>query len=77
MPGGMNGIELARELKRRRPNLPVILATGYTDARDGQAVEGLHILAKPYRLDALEAALRDVCDGGISFMAEEGASIRP
>ena len=78
MPGGMNGIELARELKRRHPNLPIILATGYTDdARDGQAVEGLHILAKLYRRDALEAALRDVCDGGISFTAEEGASIPP
>lgn len=65
MPGGMNGFELARELKRRHPALPVILATGYADeARDGQAVEGVRVLRKPYRLEALEAALREVCDGG-------------
>jgi signal transduction histidine kinase/CheY-like chemotaxis protein len=59
MPGGMNGIELARELKRRQPKLPIILTTGYCDAaRDGEAIQGLALLRKPYRLHALEAALK-------------------
>jgi CheY-like chemotaxis protein len=59
MPGGMNGVELARELRRRQPDLPVILTTGYSDAvRDCAAVAGFQLLQKPYRLHALEAALK-------------------
>jgi CheY-like chemotaxis protein len=59
MPGGMNGIELARELRRRHPDLPIILSTGYSDAVGNQEViEGLKLLRKPYRLDVLEAVLR-------------------
>jgi signal transduction histidine kinase len=57
MPGGMSGIELARELARRRPDLPILLTSGFSDGqRDGDA-EGLRLLCKPYRLDELEAAL--------------------
>jgi CheY-like chemotaxis protein len=58
MPGGMNGVELARELKRRRPELPVLLTSGYAAAvRDFKASEDLPILQKPYSLEALEQAL--------------------
>jgi signal transduction histidine kinase/ActR/RegA family two-component response regulator len=58
MPGGMNGADLAREIIRRRPDLPVVLTTGY----DGQSAVstdelGLPLLRKPYRLDALASAL--------------------
>nr|WP_280939941.1 MULTISPECIES: response regulator [Mesorhizobium] len=54
MSGGMSGIELARELARRRPDL---LTSGFSDGqRDGDA-EGLRLLRKPYRLEELEAAL--------------------
>ena len=28
MPGGVDGLELARRLRRRRPDLPVVLTTG-------------------------------------------------
>ena len=54
MPGGMSGADLAREIIRRRPNLPVVLTTGY----DGQSVLTaaelkLPLLRKPYRLEAL------------------------
>jgi len=62
MPGGMNGIELARAIKRDEPEMPVLLATGYSAAlQDSERIEGLRILRKPYDMDALEAALRDVC----------------
>lgn len=57
MPGGMSNIELARELARRRPDLPILLTSGFSDGqRDGDA-EDLRLLRKPYRLDELEAAL--------------------
>ena len=58
MPGGMSGADLAGEIVRRRPGLPVILATGY----DGQSLTaaeklGLPMLRKPYRLNELSRAL--------------------
>ncbi len=58
MPGGMNGVELAREIRARRGGLPVLLTSGYAEAakRDAEA-EGVRILPKPYRLDELAAAL--------------------
>jgi PAS domain S-box-containing protein len=59
MPGGMNGAELAEEVRRRRPGLPIVLATGF----DGEAIaqaraEDLPLLRKPYRLDTLAQTLR-------------------
>jgi CheY-like chemotaxis protein len=58
MPGGMNGVELAREIKRRR-RLPVLLTSGYAEAATREAeAAGVHILPKPYRLDELSAALQ-------------------
>jgi DNA-binding LytR/AlgR family response regulator len=63
MPGGMSGIELARELRRRRPDLPVLLATGYSDAaRSLDPDEGLKLIEKPYRLETLKQALGEVVD---------------
>ena len=58
MPGGMDGIGLARELRRQWPQLPVVLTTGHPDsaARDLQ-VEGVQLLVKPYRIDDLRATL--------------------
>jgi CheY-like chemotaxis protein len=32
MPGGMNGVELAREVRRRRSGLPILLTSGYAEA---------------------------------------------
>jgi CheY-like chemotaxis protein len=46
MPGGLSGIDLARALRRRWPELPVVLATGYTERR--VALPDVPILAKPY-----------------------------
>ena len=51
MPG-MNGLMLIQEARRRRPELPALLLTGYADASVGLAVEdakadGLEMLRKP------------------------------
>ncbi len=58
MPGAMNGVELAREIRARRRDLPVLLTSGYAEAarRDAEA-DGVRILPKPYRLEELAAAL--------------------
>ena len=57
MPGLMNGVDLAREIRLRRPELPVLLTSGHADAAKRQAdIEGVKILPKPFRLDDLANA---------------------
>lgn len=59
MPGGMNGVELAREIRRRCAELPVLLTSGYAEAVAREAdAEGIHLLAKPYEISQLGAALQ-------------------
>jgi signal transduction histidine kinase len=63
MPGGMTGVDLARELKKVRPRLPVLLASGYSDAvRELDPAEGLRLIEKPYQLETLQTALREFAE---------------
>jgi PAS domain S-box-containing protein len=56
MPGQMDGLGLARRLKEIRPDLPVLLATGYSDAAAN--VRGdFSILRKPYEIHQLSEAI--------------------
>ena len=56
MPG-MTGVALAKELRRRRPELPVILASGYSDELARGSCEGVEFLAKPYSADQVSRIL--------------------
>ena len=61
MPGRMNGVELAQEIRRRRPNLPVLLTSGYAEAARRKAgAQPIRIIPKPYRIDELRDALAAV-----------------
>ena len=53
MPGKMNGLDLAHEIIRREPDLPVVLMTGYSEAAASAAAEGFPLLVKPYTMEAL------------------------
>ena len=57
MPGDMSGLDLAREIRRRQPNLPVVLTTGYAEAASGMNVDEFEMLLKPYSAEALADAL--------------------
>ena len=57
MPGDIGGLDLAREVARRRPDLPVVLTTGYSAAAAAAAHEGRRVLIKPYRIETLAAEL--------------------
>jgi signal transduction histidine kinase/CheY-like chemotaxis protein len=57
MPGGVSGLELAREIRKRFPNLPVILTTGYVEAAARMEDGEFNLLLKPYSLEALAEAL--------------------
>jgi len=60
MPGGLNGIELARRAQAMRPELKVLLTSGYL----GDAVQGLShefaLIEKPYERAALAKQIRSV-----------------
>src|SRR6202035_2990392 len=59
MPCAMNGIEFAREIRRRRPHIPILLTSGYSGAAVKDAVfENINVLHKPYEIHALDSALR-------------------
>ncbi|HUC10341.1 MAG TPA: PAS domain S-box protein [Stellaceae bacterium] len=59
MPGGMNGVELAREARRLRPGIRVLLSSGYS--RQGlQPEEGTSFIPKPYQLPELARQLEAI-----------------
>ncbi len=66
MPGGMNGVMLAREARRRRPRLKILLTTGYAEASiervDARGAE-FDLIDKPYKRVGLAARVRQVLDG--------------
>ncbi|HYC75052.1 response regulator [Brevundimonas sp.] len=47
MPG-MNGADLARELRARRPRVPILFATGYADAEALMGIGDHEIVHKPF-----------------------------
>ncbi|NEX94843.1 PAS domain-containing sensor histidine kinase [Caulobacter sp. 17J65-9] len=57
MPGGQSGLELAREIRSRRPELPVLLTTGHSQGVAANPGE-FPVLAKPYEPQQLEAWIR-------------------
>jgi signal transduction histidine kinase len=59
MPG-MSGLELADQLGREAPDLPVILTTGYSDEIAKAGTRGRPVILKPYRLETLAAAIDQV-----------------
>ena len=58
MPGPTNGVQLANEIARERPDLPVVLTSGYSEQASEAAALGQDVLAKPAPPDTLIAALR-------------------
>jgi DNA-binding LytR/AlgR family response regulator len=59
MPGKMDGLGLARAIKQKRPGLPILLATGYSEAAQSARAD-FPILRKPYQLHELSRALSEL-----------------
>jgi PAS domain S-box-containing protein len=56
----MTGAQLAEEIRARRPQLPIILATGYAELPANP--RNLPVLSKPFLQDALEKSIATVTD---------------
>ena len=62
MPGGLDGIALARMAMERWPALKIVLTSGFPQAKvdgNGELLGNLQLLSKPYRRTELAAALRE------------------
>ncbi len=64
MPDHMNGIDLARAARRRRPQLKVLLTSGYAgfDPGGGHDAAEFPLLSKPYRRAELAKRVRATLD---------------
>jgi CheY-like chemotaxis protein len=66
LPGGMNGRELADEIRRHRPELPVLFTTGYARnaiVHQGRLDPGVELLPKPFSFSALGSKVHKMLDG--------------
>ena len=63
MPGGMNGAQLAVQARLLRPELKLLLSSGYTMTATGGSrdlPEGVPLLRKPYLREDLAVQLQAV-----------------
>ncbi|WP_375410631.1 response regulator [uncultured Methylobacterium sp.] len=69
MPGPIDGIELGHIIRRRWPDIPVLLTSGYL--REEQDVSGFQVLQKPYRTSEFVEKLRTSLPGGSTFLGAD------
>jgi hypothetical protein len=64
MAGGMSGVDLARWLREKRPDVRVLLSSGFGDTTHGEAAAGLNLklLRKPYTQADPARAMREVLE---------------
>jgi CheY-like chemotaxis protein len=59
MPGLANGFQLAHEIRRRRPEVAILLTTGYAgESKKPSGLDWIDVLAKPYEVSDLEDAIQ-------------------
>lgn len=65
LPGGMNGVEIAKQAEKLQPHIKVLYTTGYTEnsiVHDGKLDRGITLVSKPYRRAELLEKVRNVLD---------------
>lgn len=74
MPG-RSGIALARAARETRPDLPILLASGYSEEIIGGAASDFQVLRKPYSGETLAPALSRALEAVTNaLLADDGAS---
>jgi CheY-like chemotaxis protein len=63
MPGGMSGLELARQLEVSHPRTPVLLATGFSREALGADAMRFPVLPKPYSMAELGRRIQGMMTG--------------
>jgi CheY-like chemotaxis protein len=73
MPGGMDGIELAQRAARLRPDIRILVTSGFPDVRCAERqklASRFPLLGKPYRQEELARALRERLDEPAAVLAD-------
>jgi two-component system NtrC family sensor kinase len=60
MPGSVTGLELARIVREHHSEIPILLATGYSDKAQEAVHDGFSVVQKPYDLQILSKAIREL-----------------
>ena len=61
LPGDIDGLDIARLVRARHPQMPIIFTTGQPDRMQGWTIGPLdHFVAKPYRPFAITALIREL-----------------
>ncbi|MBT5878451.1 MAG: PAS domain-containing protein, partial [Rhodospirillaceae bacterium] len=66
LPGGVNGVALAKAALERRPTLRVLYTSGYTEnaiVHNGVIDDDIVLVEKPYRRETLSYRLREILGG--------------
>lgn len=65
LPGGMNGRQVADAARGERPALKVLFVTGYAQTAfdEGRLEAGMHVMTKPFEMDALARRVKEVIEG--------------
>ncbi|MEH3087925.1 MAG: histidine kinase famiy protein [Xylophilus ampelinus] len=75
MPGGMNGISLARAMRERVPGIRILLTTGYAGDMSAPNVDvgsEFDLIYKPYRLEDMARKIRAVLGGATGSNLQPG-----
>ena len=66
LPGGLLGTQLVQKLRERRPDLKVLLTSGFSESSDdarGMLDGSIELLQKPYQVEDLARRIRAKLDG--------------
>ncbi len=55
---GMDGRELATQVRELRPTLPILFASGYAENID--VPHGMHVIGKPFSIDQLRDKVKSI-----------------
>ncbi|OAS14221.1 PAS domain-containing protein [Methylobacterium platani] len=67
LPGGMNGRQMADAARETRPDLKVLLITGYAETDilgSGKLGPGMAVLTKPFAIETMAARIRSIIEAG-------------
>ncbi|HEY4342787.1 MAG TPA: ATP-binding protein [Parvibaculum sp.] len=68
MPGGLSGLELARKIRERSPELPILLTSGFSETYTN--IREFPFIAKPFTLEELAVAMAKLLEGARMRPAE-------
>ena len=67
LPGGMNGRQMAEAARETRPDLKVLLITGYAETAilgNDTLGPGMAVLTKPFSIETMAARIRSIIEAG-------------